>query len=377
MIRICHITTVHKRYDTRIFQKQCLSLANAGFEITLLCADGIENEVSKGIKIESIKFNSKNHIFRIFIASKKIYSLALSKNADIYQIHDPELISVGLKLKKKGKKVIFDSHEDLPRQILEKDWIPKIFRHLISRLTEIYINRSIKYFNAVLTVTPHIVDVLRKSSSNVVMITNYPIVDVNKENITFEDYISKKNILCYSGTVYRNSLQKNILEAIENVKDIKYTIVGSIEDSLLSELRQCKSWQKVNLINRVPKEELIEIYNKATIGIVMFEYSPNMGHNRGTLGNNKIFEYMYNEMPIICTDFLLWKEIVKKYNCGICVSPNDIDSLRKAIEYLIENKEEAYKMGQNGKKAVLDQFNWNTQEKIYIDAINKIVNNGI
>jgi hypothetical protein len=81
----------------------------------------------------TIKFNSKNHIFRIFIASKKIYSLALSKNADIYQIHDPELISFGLKLKKKGKKVIFDSHEDLPRQILEKEWIPKIFRHLIDK----------------------------------------------------------------------------------------------------------------------------------------------------------------------------------------------------------------------------------------------------
>ena len=106
--------------------------------------------------------------------------------------------------------------------------------------------------------------------------------------------------------------------------------------------------------------------------MAIFDYSPNLGYKTGSLGVNKFFEYMLFGLPIICTDFDLWKEIVNKYKCGICVEPRDVKQIKDAILYLINNKEEAYNMGQNGRKAVLEEYNWDTQKKVYLDLYSKL-----
>ena len=101
------------------------------------------------------------------------------------------------------------------------------------------------------------------------------------------------------------------------------------------------------------------------------DYKLNLGYRRGTYAVNKIFEYMEAGLPIICTDYDLWKEIVDKYDCGICVEPNNAKQIEEAIQFLISNKEKAYQMGQNGRKAVLLEYNWNTQEKEYLRIFRK------
>ncbi len=104
-------------------------------------------------------------------------------------------------------------------------------------------------------------------------------------------------------------------------------------------------------------------------------YSPNVGYKRGTLGVLKIFEYMMVGIPVICTDFELWKEIVEGNNCGICVNPYDSIELVKAINYLLENKDIAKQMGDNGKKAVVEKYNWSTQEKVLLDMYEQLLGN--
>jgi len=349
-----------------------VSLVKNGYNVTLLCNDDLDNEIISGVNIEKITIQSKSTILRILKAPKAILHLAILINADIYQLHDPELLPVGLKLKKMGKKVIYDSHEDFPRQILEKEWIPIIFRRILSVIAEAYLTRAIKKFDAVLTVTPHIVDILKKSTKNVYQVTNYPILEDKEPDFSLGDYLLRENQLCYSGTVYSYSLQEKILESIAPFDNLMYVIVGSLDARLYSRLANYKSWSKVQYIEKVPKAELIKIYKKVTIGIVLFSYSPNMGDNLGTLGNNKIFEYMYYGLPIICTDFILWKEIIDKYRCGIYVNPGNVEEIRNAITYLTENKKEAYDMGQTGKHTVIEEYNWDSQERKYIDIVRKV-----
>ena len=60
----------------------------------------------------------------------------------------------------------------------------------------------------------------------------------------------------------------------------------------------------------------------------------------------------------ICTDFEVWREIIKKYNCGICVTPTNKNEISGAISFLLKNPDIAKLMGQNGRRAVEETYNW-------------------
>ena len=122
----------------------------------------------------------------------------------------------------------------------------------------------------------------------------------------------------------------------------------------------------------VSAEESIRIQNESTIGIALMEYNKNIGGNTGTLGVTKLFEYMMMGLPVVCSDSLEWKKIISKYNCGICVDPNNDDEIVDAINYLLNNPKEAKKMGQNGRLAVETEYNWETQKTVLYDLYNNI-----
>ena len=77
-------------------------------------------------------------------------------------------------------------------------------------------------------------------------------------------------------------------------------------------------------------------------------------------------------LPVICTDFILWKEVVEKNNCGICVNPRNISEIIDAINYLLNNPEIAMQMGRNGRDAVFKEYNWNTQTQKLLSVYEKI-----
>ena len=81
---------------------------------------------------------------------------------------------------------------------------------------------------------------------------------------------------------------------------------------------------------------------------------------------------MEEGLPFICTDYVMWKEICKKHNCGIFVPPGNEVKLKEALIFLINNKKVAYKMGQNGKKAVEKIFNWTREEVKYLKIFKNI-----
>ena len=111
-MKVCHVTSAHNRYDGRIFLKQCTSLAKK-YDVTLLCCDTLENEIKNNVKIVSINRKFNNVFERIFLSKKNLRNKCVEIDADIYEFHDSELLSLAKYMKKKGNKVIFDSHEDL------------------------------------------------------------------------------------------------------------------------------------------------------------------------------------------------------------------------------------------------------------------------
>lgn len=359
-IKICHFTVTHRATDNRIFHNECKALVKEGFDVSII-APNADNEILENINIIGVKCNM-HPISRVIIGSKKIYKKALEIDADIYHFHDIELFKYGVKLKKKGKKVIFDSHEDWLMYANDISWLPAFIKKQISKHILYLYKKHLKIFDAVITVSPHILVKLKKYSNHVFMITNYPKYNPNDEILFSKgDYLNRKNTLFYSGTV---SNQEVILQAISKIPNIHYNIAGTFFEEYKEKLSKYPSWDRVNYLGYLSKIDLGKAFQKPTIAITLLHYNANVGFKQGTLGNTKFFEYLKYGLPIICTDFEIWKEmIIDKYKCGICVNPNNIEEVQQAIQYLIDNKEIAYQMGQNGLKAFKEEFNWSSQEQ--------------
>lgn len=107
--------------------------------------------------------------------ARRIYRQALALDAEVYHLHDPELLPYGLRLKRRGKVVIFDSHEFTAQAILEKHWLPKSLRRIVYRLYQAYEASVCRRLDAVISVSPHIVDYFSKINPRTVQVTNYPI----------------------------------------------------------------------------------------------------------------------------------------------------------------------------------------------------------
>ena len=87
-----------------------------------------------------------------------------------------------------------------------------------------------------------------------------------------------------------------------------------------------------------------------------------------------MFEYMSAGLPIICSDFPLWREIVDGNQCGICVNPEDPKEIADAISTLMCENKKAQAMGANGRRAVENIFNWETEVKKLYHLYTKVLN---
>lgn len=362
--KVCHITSAHSRYDVRIFHKECKSLAKHGYDVTLLVNDNKSDEEKDGVKVVSTKFNPKNRLERFTKSRKLLMKKALDVDADIYHLHDPDLLPLGNKLIRIGKKVIFDSHEDVPTQIRDKDWIPKFIRNLVASIYEVYEKNSAKKYCAIISVTPHIVERFKFINPNTVMVTNYPIVDKNET-------ISRNptNVICFAGGISEQWNHDIVLKAIDGIEDIKYVLAGKSSSEYLCRLKSIPGWNKAEYKGVIPHVEVKNIYSISIAGMAL-NYST-QAKGIGTLGNTKLFEFMEAKLPVICSNYLLWKEIIDKYKCGIYVNPNNVEEVRNAIAYIMNNPEAAQKMGENGRRAVIEKYNWDTQEKVLLDLYRK------
>jgi glycosyltransferase involved in cell wall biosynthesis len=353
-MKVCHFTSVHKSNDIRIFHKECVSLAEAGHEVYLVATNTEEKKVS-GVQILSVNVEYSGRISRMLKTSKNVYKRVLKVDADIYHFHDPELLRFGLKLKRKGKKVIYDAHEDVPRQIMAKYWIPKLFRKLISVCFERYENYVAKRLSAIVVSTPHIRDRFIKINPITIDVCNYPLVNELMEPSRWED---KKNEICYVGGISEVRGINQLMDSLVYTPEIRLNLAGSFSNEILEkQIRAKEKWNKVEFYGYVGREELLSIFERSKVGMVTLLPTPNHMESLPI----KMFEYMSAGIPVICSNFPLWEEIVRSNKCGICVDPKDPEGIATAIEYLMKNQEESQQMGQHGRLSIKEKYNWDIE----------------
>lgn len=366
-IQVCHLTSLHFRYDVRIFLKECKSLARAGYNVSLVVADGEGNEIVEGVTIYDIGKKPKCRIQRMLLTANKVFKKAISLNATIYHIHDPELIPVGLKLKKKGLKIIFDAHEDLPKQLLSKPYIPQIVRSSLSKLIRQYEKKVCKQFDAIVTATPSICEKFLKINSNTIDVNNFPILD----ELFMETTNSEgKNNICYIGGISKIRGIEELVKAIGISKsDTKLFLCGDFrEPELKNKVEKFSGWSKVKYLGLIDRNDICEVLSQSIAGIVTLWPEPNHIESQPI----KMFEYMSAGIPVIYSNFPLWMQIVEGNKCGICVDPLNPQEISTAIDFLANNPETAQEMGKNGRLAVVQRYNWELEEKKLLELYSKI-----
>ncbi len=367
-IRVCHFSSVHKATDIRIFHKECVSLANSNFDVILIAVgDQDTDTISRNVRVITLKNPFNSRIKRAISFSKIIYQKALSINADVYHFHDPELIRFGKKLISKGKKVIYDAHEDVPRQILTKTWIPKIIRKVIANLFEKYEIKSVKKFTAIIAATPLIENRFSKVNTNVKCIYNSPLLSEFDLEAT-PNYAARK--LIYIGLITRHRGIVEIIEALDKL-NASLVLAGKFESNdLKMECSRMKGWKKVDYKGVVGRTEIGQLLNSSSIGIVTLHPTLNYIDSLPI----KMFEYMGASLPIVASNFPLWKDIVEKNNCGLTANPLNPLDIAKKCELLLDRIDQMKEMGTNGRLYVLKHFNWNLEEKKLNDLYHKIIN---
>ncbi len=364
--KVCILTSVHTVFDVRIFHKQAKSIVLAGYRVTLI-APHDKNEVVDGIQIRSLKLK-KNRIIRMFMTVWALSRLAIKEKADIYHFHDPELIPIGLFLKLIGRKVIYDSHEDVPSQILTKPWIPKPLQKPVAFIFGQFEKFSAKRFDAVITATPFIRGLFMSfGCKSVVDVCNFP--KLEEFSISKEGPSDHSRRVCYVGGISKIRGIGQMVEAI-GLTDFRLSLAGNFESKGLHEsVRKVKGWEQIEELGFLSREETADLMASSIAGIVVFQPAPNHINSQP----NKLFEYMAAGLPILASNFSLWSAIVEENHCGLCVDPEDPRAIARGIEYFISHPEEAKEMGRNGRRMVEEKYNWESESKKLLELYEGLI----
>ena len=355
-MKITHLTSVHPRYDTRIFLKMCSSLATKNNHVTLVVADGNGNDLVNNVQIVDVGKASGNRLKRIRQSSKSIFTRALELDADVYHVHDPELLPVCLKLKRIGKTVIFDSHEDFPKQLLGKPYLNWFQRRVLSFAANVYEHVVCRKLDAIIAATPAIKQKFSKINNNSVDINNFPILG---ELALPDSHIKRDNTIVYVGGISKIRGIQPLVEALATTEGVELNLIGEFNENEIADLaRNTDGWDKVNELGFLGREDVAECLAKSAAGVVTFLEAPNHVESQP----NKMFEYMSAGLPVISSNFPLWKEIIEGNDCGLCVDPQNPKEISKAINYLTTYKDEAERLGRNGKLAAERVYNWAAEE---------------
>lgn len=381
-MKVCIVTTAHAPSDTRIFHRQAKTLAAAGYDVVLLAAGQEEFSESSGIRVVGLPPWS-NRLKRMTLHVGRALLLAYRERADLYHLHDPELLIAGLILRRLTKNpVIYDIHEDYPEAILAKRWIPRLLRHSLSRLMSTGESALAGRLSAVIAVTDTIKERFEGVSPRTITVHNFPHIRAPGE-LQAPLATGTKGLagtIIYVGTITEDRGYETMLRTAAILRErevpVRILLLGRIKlasaHPALERLQEELEQAGVLARDHVPHDQVHSYLASSDIGWIPMQKTPNylfaMPH--------KLFEYMMAGLCVLASDFGLLSQIVRDNDCGMLVPAGDAEANAEAICYLLDHPEERLRMGQSGRSAAVSRYNWASEAdkllRLYADLAGQV-----
>lgn len=375
VIHIVHIGRYHRKDDTRIFCKECIALKEAGYQVSYITSDVYGDQ--EGFEAEGIRvcfypnaalYTGVRHPFMRRMKLKETAESVLQMRPDVIHVHEYEVLPLVRHILKKDRRVrlVYDIHEDNPRQIGE--WYRKNHGQsaawIAEKIVQIKENRIMKRASLIFTATDYIRDLAAKQNQHIYTIKNYPkLDDIYCGNEDLED---RESNYCYSGGITED---RGITLLVKNAGAIRgrLLLAGNAEESYIQKLRKeyPKQWERnVSYQGYLSRKQVNEFYASSAAGLCILQKHPNYIHALPI----KLFEYMAAGIPVVISDFPLWKQIVENADCGIAVNPYQEKEVIEAVNRLLSDRKLAKKLGDHGKRAVKEMYHWEKEAEILIEA---------
>lgn len=346
----------HRAFDPRVFLKESRSLANAGFDVTFLVPHENDDE-RDGVRILSVPRYPKGWK-KLVTSPWLLYRRALTLPKDsIFQLHDSELLWIGLLLKIRGRRVIYDAHEDTPLQISYQHWIPKLLRKPYAWIYYLLEKIAGRWFDAIIIAEPVIAQYFPKDK--ITLVRNFPIL------AQFSDlppYNSRSKKVIYVGLVSKVRGAVEMAEAAKLVtgENFKMVFAGDFSPTALRD--EIVSNYPVECIPWMNAPELMKLVMDSIGGMIV----PHPIERYITNYPVKVFEYMAAAMPVIVSKHGESARFVSQAGAGLLVDPLDPKQIGDAINWILTHPEAAAEMGARGRKAIEEKYNWEKESQALV-----------
>jgi len=368
--KIVHLTSVHTAFDVRVFHKECKSLARSGKHVVLVVPHP-RDEVVDSVEVKGIRI-SGGRLVRMTRTAWSLYREALRQNGDVYHFHDPELIPLGLLLAARGKTVVYDLHEDAPADILHKDYIPRPLRQPLTWSVRKLENAACRRFSGLIAATPTIAKRFHSINPNTVVVHNFPMLDEIASTVDLP-WNERPPAIAYIGSISERRGIREILQALALLPSASPTqmmLAGPFSpEELRTELMRLPGWARVKYLRVLDRPSVAELLSRVRLGLLVLQPEPNFLNAMPI----KLFEYMAAGIPVIASDFPLWRQIIGEAGCGLLVDPRDPQAIARAMEYLLSHDAEAEAMGRRGRQAARELYNWNSEERVLLKFYSELL----
>ncbi|MEO0073309.1 MAG: glycosyltransferase family 4 protein [candidate division WOR-3 bacterium] len=389
---VCMLTSVHPLTDSRIFHKQAQTLLAAGYRLTLAGPATAQPLPARCSLLSIVQLPIPAHpgadrrplsiLLRWLVAPLLLLMTVIRSRCQICHIHDPELLPLGLILKTIGYRVIYDVHEDYPQQILSKHYLPQFLRRPIAWLVGILELVCSRLFDHTVCATESIARRFPQTRASVVR--NLPDWssaqrfrrDASCPSVSGVRRKASFTAVHLAGTLTEARGITSLVQAMgilakDLSREFRLLLAGRfVPESYGDFLKNLPGWQLVSHIEPVPHEQVWEIYSTCDAGLVCS--LPLLRHLESL--PVKLFEFMAAGLPVIVSDFPLFRRIVRSSRCGLCVDPLDPSAIARVLQFLARHPVLCRRLGENGRRAVAERYNWTAEGERLLTVYRKLLN---